>query len=115
MQEVLSHASGSVYARGSVMQVVLSCKWFCHLMQVVLSHARGSVYARGSMSNLLQEYLSHARGSVYLLQGTYPSHASGPVSGVVLMQGYLPTDWDQKEEELGTQELILCKGICHQS
>ena len=72
MQEVLSHARGSViwrkgfyvqsHARGSV-----SCKGFCHLAQEYLSPARGSVYlaqgvlssgARGSMSNLMQEDLS---------------------------------------------------------
>ena len=40
----LSHARGSVYARGSVMQEYLSCKWF-HIQTVTVRscHARGSV------------------------------------------------------------------------
>ena len=88
MQGVLCpfHARGSVY----LMQEVLSCKRFCHLVQEVLWSKQGS--------------------STVSRKGFYPFHARGSVSGVVLCKRfYVPCKgfWHQK---IGISEPTMA---CH--
>ena len=90
-----------MYARGSL--VLMQGYWY--LMQVVLNIRRPKQchpgYSMQEVLSILCKVPTHPMQVVLSLEWFYAR--------------YLPTDWDQKEEELGTQELILCKGFCHQS
>ena len=126
MQEVLSHASGSVMQEYLSMQGVLSSGARVSVMQEDLSHARGSVTQEVLSCKGICLWSSSILGPmqgvlcpicckrICLMQGVLSCKSICHARGSVPCKGFcLCKRICLLQEVLSMQEVLSCKGFCH--